>query len=621
MSCSRRSIAWTRCGSNPACHAVNRCAVATSERPPASRLLWIAAASSALLGALTGCESGLRSVDQATNAKLRESAEQLGGGAIYPEIEENRYRSGAYFPDFPENADKPSTENPPADAMRFTAIPSAQEDAASIARRFEKMARGEPDARIITFDEAILLAKERSQEYLFAEENYLLAALRLMVEERRWQLLPSNETALGFATVGDGSRFDNAMTVINDFGLSQRLPFGGQVSASFVAAATERLDDYLSSNDNQSADIVLQASIPLLRGFGDVAQEPLIQARRDLVYSARDFEQFRRDFYIDLAADYLQLVVQMQSIRNGELQVERSAEVEARTRALVQSGRTEPFQADLATQNTLFALDRLSTLRETHRLTLDRFKVRIGLRTEDPVRIDPIQFDLPVPAVDMRESVATAMRFRLTLQTARDEVEDFGRKVDVARNNLLGDLDLFLSNSLPTDPTRARGRLGFDGRYDDFRAELVFSAPLDRVTEDLQLRQAQILLERARRNALLEADNTAVAVRQAVRAMERAQFSVVVQQKNVEAALNRQAAIDAAPDRATARDRTEAVDQLRQAQDQLAGANRDLQLAILRYLNASGQLRISPEGRLLPIPGMVAEASDADAGATKEETP
>ena len=28
------------------------------------------------------------------------------------------------------------------------------------------------------------------------------------------------------------------------------------------------------------------------------------------------------------------------------------------------------------------------------------------------------------------------------------------------------------------------------------------------------------------------------------------------------------------------------------AQDQLAGANRDLQLAILRYLNASGQLRI-----------------------------
>ncbi len=567
------------------------------------------------LGAL-GCESGLRSVDRVTNEKLRESAEAVGGGAIYPEIEENRYRSGAYFPDFPENADRPATSNPPAETLSFTPIPSAQEDAASIARRFEKMAQGEPDARIITFDDAIRTATEYSQEYLFAEENYLLAALRLMIEERRWQLLPSNDTSVDFATAGQGSRFNNALSIVNDFGLSQRLPFGGQVSAAFVVSATEQLDDYLLSNDNQSADIVLQASIPLLRGFGDVAQEPLIQARRSLVYAARDFEQFRRDFYIELAADYLQLVVQMQSIRNGELQVERSAEVEARTRALVQSGRTEPFQADLATQNTLFALDRLSTLRETHRLTLDRFKVRLGLRTEEAVRIDPIQFDMPVPAVDMREAVATAMRYRLTLQTARDEVEDFGRKVDVARNNLLGDLDLFLANSLPTDPTKSRGRLGFDGGYDDFTAGLVFSAPLDRVTEDLQLRQAQILLERARRNALLEADNTAVTVRQTVRAMERAQFSVVVQQKNVEAALNRQAAIDAAPDRATARDRTEAVDQLRQAQDQLAGANRDLQLAILRYLNASGQLRIAPDGKLLPLPGMVARDDDGgdDAG-------
>ena len=114
------------------------------------------------LGAL-GCESGLRSVDRVTNEKLRESAEAVGGGAIYPEIEENRYRSGAYFPDFPENADRPATSNPPAETLSFTPIPSAQEDAASIARRFEKMAQGEPDARIITFDDAIRTATEYSQ--------------------------------------------------------------------------------------------------------------------------------------------------------------------------------------------------------------------------------------------------------------------------------------------------------------------------------------------------------------------------------------------------------------------------------------------------------------------------
>jgi len=79
---------------------------------------------------------------------------------------------------------------------------------------------------------------------------------------------------------------------------------------------------------------------------------------------------------------------------------------------------------------------------------------------------------------------------------------------------------------------------------------------------------------------------------------------MVVQEKNVAASMNRQAAIDAAPDRATARDRTEAVDALRRAQDSLDAAKRDLQLAILRYLNTTGQLRISPEGKLIPLPGM-----------------
>jgi restriction endonuclease Mrr len=128
--------------------------------------------------------------------------------------------------------------------------------------------------------------------------------------------------------------------------------------------------------------------------------------------------------------------------------------------------------------------------------------------------------------------------------------------------------------------------------------------PLDRVNEDLRLRQAQILLEQTKRQYLQARDDAAVAVRQAARGIERSQFSMVVQEKNVAASMNRQAAIDAAPDRATARDRTEAVDALRRAQDSLDAAKRDLQLAILRYLNNTGQLRISPDGKLIPLPGM-----------------
>jgi outer membrane protein TolC len=547
----------------------------------------------------------MRRIDKATNEKLRASAEQLGGGALYPEIDPKRYEPGSFFPDFPEDADRPATVNPPASDLSFEAIPPAKEDADSIAGRFARMAQEDPNTRLFTFDDAVAYSMAHADEYLAAEEAYLIVAIRLLIEEHKWTPIPTNVTSATFGSEGDGTgRFENALGIVNDLGVSQRLPFGGEVSASFVVSATEQLDDYLNSTDTQSADIVLEAAIPLLRGFGDVAQEDLVQSRRNLVYAARDFEQFRRDFYFDLANDYLSLVQQLQGIANGERQVASSAAVEARTRALVESGRTEPFQADLATQNTLFALDRLSSQRELYRLTLDRFKARIGMPVDEAVRINPVEFKLPVPRVNPEDALGLAFRYRLDLQTERDIVDDFARKVDVARNALLGDLDLRLASNLPTDPLKPRSGLQFEPDYNDFSASLVYSMPLDRVPEELRLRQSQIFLEQSKRGYFQARDNAAVAVRQAARGIERSQFSLVVQQKNVAAAMNRQAAIDAAPDRATARDRTEAVDQLRRAQDSLDAAKKDLQLAILRYLNTTGQLRIAADGTLIPLPGM-----------------
>jgi hypothetical protein len=557
------------------------------------------------LGLMQSCDSGLQRIDRATNEKLRASAEQIGGDALYPEIGSSRYESGSFFPDFPANVDRPSTVNPTVSDLRFDAIPDAKEDASTIAQRFERMAQEDPNARLIDFEDAIAHSMAHADEYLSAEEAYLIVAIRMLIEEHKWTPIPTNVTSATFANDGGGDgRFNNALGIVNDLGISQRLPFGGEVSASFVVAATEQLDDYLNTTDTQSADIVLEAAIPLLRGFGDVAREDLVQARRNLVYAARDFEQFRRDFYYDLAADYLTLVQQLKGIANGERQVERSAAVEARIKALVASGRTEPFQADLATQNTLFALDRLSSQRELYRLSLDRFKARIGMPVEETVKLDPVEFKLPVPRVDGSEALGLAFRYRLDLQTRRDIVDDFTRKVDVARNGLLGDLDLLLASNLPTNPRKTQSSLEFSPNDNELSASLVYSMPLDRVPEELRLRQTQILLEQSKREFFQSRDDAAVAVRQASRGIERSQFSLVVQQKNVAAAMNRQAAIDAAPDRATARDRTEAVDQLRRAQDSLDAAKKDLQLAILRYLNTTGQLRIAADGTLIPLPGM-----------------
>ena len=43
---------------------------------------------------------------------------------------------------------------------------------------------------------------------------------------------------------------------------------------------------------------------------------------------------------------------------------------------------------------------------------------------------------------------------------------------------------------------------------------------------------------------------------------------------------------------------------LRVAEDRRDTAKRNLQVAILNYLNAAGILRVTPGGRLQPLPGM-----------------
>ena len=99
-------------------------------------------------------------------------------------------------------------------------------------------------------------------------------------------------------------------------------------------------------------------------------------------------------------------------------------------------------------------------------------------------------------------------------------------------------------------------------------------------------------------------DDAAVEVRRDRRDIDLAQFSLLLQERNVDIARNRLASIDAAPDRATARDQTDAVSGLRDAEDSRDRAKRNPQVAILGYLRSAGLLRLDPEGRLQPLADM-----------------
>jgi len=554
-----------------------------------------------LLAALPGCGNDLAAIDARVSALLGEAASDLGGGAIAPPA---GLGDTSVQPYDDLNQDPTSedlrTANPSAEELLFDPRQEV-EDAVQRLAAYDVIPA---DALEIDLVGALEIATRQSREYRFAQEEFVLAAISLLIERHQWGPRFFDDLSVDFAGDGDDGIYDTTLSVVNEFRITQRLPYGGEVGVRAVARAIEQLRERVSDRGENRAEIILDANIPLLRDAGTIARESRIQSERNLIYGARTFERFRRSFLVDIATDFLDLGVTLRQIANARRQVESLEELESREQALYRAGRRTPFETALAENATVEARDRLNSVLERYRLDLDRFKVRIGLRPDDAVVIVPLQLDTQVPDVTLEEAVSAALSFRLDLQTTRDRVDDSIRGVSNARNQLLPDLDLAGSVTIPTDEDDQRSLSDLDADDTDVRAGLTLGLPLDRDIERLNVRDAEIRLERSRRSYQQARDNVVIDARSAVRTIDRSLFSLEIQERNVEIAQLRLESIRADPSRATVRDESDAINQVLSAEDALDSAKRDLSVAVLHYLLDTGQLRVQPDGFIQPLEGM-----------------
>lgn len=562
-----------------------------------------------------GCASPFDRIDGRTTRLLAETNASLGRDTVDPRLD---WEPGTKPPKQRGEGiydERPATDNPDADQLTFTPEPPRDDQQQRIIERMTRDDQAGPGAVTMDLDAAIRYAFQHSREYRFAEENYVLEVLRLLSERHLWGPRFFDDVIASFDGTGSGGFYDTSFSLINDLRVTQRLPYGGEVSAQLLATATESLHSTVSGGSFQSAEMILAADLPLLRGAGMVAREDLIQSERNVIYAARSFERFRREFLVSIITDFLDLVVDQLAIDNARRGVQQFEQAEERELALVEAGRNPPFDAALVAQDTLFARDNLSGQIERYRLAVDRFKVRLGMPEESGLIIQRSTIGLPIPEVVMNEAVLAAMGYRLDLQNRNDEIGDARRGINNARNALLADLNLAGSISVPTAGNSQYAGLDFDFNDTTFRAALVLGLPLDRTIERLDLRDAQIQLERSLREYSRFRDTVAVEVRAAVRGIDRARFSVDLQAENVAVAQVRVDSIEAAPDRASARDRSDAVIATQAARDDFDRAQRDLQVAILQFLLTSGQLRVEPDGLIRPLRGMeLGDGGSADSG-------
>jgi outer membrane protein TolC len=249
-----------------------------------------------------------------------------------------------------------------------------------------------PDGKLrLNTDVAFELALLHSREYQTALERLYLTALTLTLNRfefsTRWFL--RNATTFNSTAPGTPAEF-NTLTSNTNVGFQRSLAAGGQIVADF---ANSFVLEYTGSGRTLvSSSFVATAIQPLLRNAGRrVRLEGLTQAERDVLYAARDFYRFRKQFWASvttLDGGYLSLLLQVQTIRNAQMNLVGQERNLREHEALLPGGQITIVQVDQAFQGFQGARQDVAQAEAGLQAQLDQFKLLLGLPPRIPVELD-----------------------------------------------------------------------------------------------------------------------------------------------------------------------------------------------------------------------------------------
>jgi outer membrane protein TolC len=545
------------------------------------------------LNMIMGCaDSSMGAIDKQTSELIRQHwAQSMGHEAVEQMYEKPRSQSPD---DQGRDIDKTrlSTTNP--QSQELPARSRTRNDPDELGKLFSD---DMSNAVEMDLQELLGYAIANSRQYRYQKETLYIEALNLLMEEHLWGprfFAEVDATVSGTPESGD---YDHALDIVTSFGVTHRLPNGGSVSATALVNFVNLLQDASSgSGEGQDASIELEASIPLLRGAGSVARESLIQAKRDLIYAARTFERYRREFLISISTRYYDLIRRQAELRNRQRQLKSLEWLSEQMVALAKAGRQPPFEIQRSEQQVLFARNSLINSQESYDAALDSLKLQIGMTMNQSILLKPIELQIPEPFLEPEKAITTAWEYRLDLQTSRDQVDDASRAVRNARNDLLPDLDINASVTLNTDSNKTNAGVDFEAGDSDYSVGMSYGAPLDRRREQLALRKSIISRERAWRDYTQSRDEVALEVRSSIRQIQQSRFSLALQQRNIEVSAKRVRNVVLRLRQLGSRDFTEAQDDLLEAENTRDSALRDLRVSILQYLLNTGQMRVDNQG-------------------------
>lgn len=451
----------------------------------------------------------------------------------------------------------------------------------------------------LSLSDALFLSVTSNREYQTQKENVYLSALSLSLERHQWNFIFSGELDGAYVRDEDGEYATDAGASL---GFNKLLETGGQISAAIGVDFFR----YVSGDHRQTliSTVTMAFSQPLLKGAGRlVAQESLTQAERNTVYQLRDFRRFQQTYALDTATQYFRVLQQKDTLENEQANYDALVRTRERIEWLADAGRQPQFEVDQALQDELEAQDSLARAIESYNQALDTFKVSLSLRTDANVELDEGELERLADrgAVDIpfgeEEATAMALQKRLDFLNAIDRLDDTRRKIKVAENGFLPELNIVGNGAFTSDPDRNnitswRPR---DGRYS---LGLEFDANFDRKEERNLYREALITFERAKRRLQQEADQIKLEIRNAFRTFIQARQSYEIQRQSLFLAQRRVESTEMLiqAGEATTRDLLDSQRALLSSRNQVTRDLIDFNVARQELLSAMGILEVDATG-------------------------
>ena len=312
-----------------------------------------------------------------------------------------------------------------------------------------------PDGKLkLDANRSFELALLHSREYQTALEQLYQTALALTLNrfefQTRWLL--TNFTS--FNTIAPGTPFEtNTLASDTNFGFARNFAAGGQLIVDF--ANSFLLEYTANGRTSVSSNFVAAFVQPLLRNAGRrVRLEDLTQAERDVLYAARDFYRFRKQFWANLTTldrGYLSLLLQVQTIRNAQANLVGSEQALREYEELFRGGKITVVQVDQIFQQFQQARASVAQAEASLQTSLDQFKLILGLPPRIPIELDDSvlnPFTLVDPKLDaLREEIDAYLKARnrdLDAPPALADLQAQYREFDT----LAGRIDPFIDSIL-----------------------------------------------------------------------------------------------------------------------------------------------------------------------------